>query len=267
MKASLLLLIVPAGLLAQEAYQVQPGDTVLRLGWKYGVNPEAIREANHLRSDSLPVGREIILPITAKHAEPVAPSGPVAIRAIPVVPAAPRVLSTDVKERLLNAARELASLHIQYNEAWTPPGQRIPWRMDCSNTARYLYEAAEGIDLGRTASDQYEFLRRRRRAWGVPVGDDRMPSIEKLRPLLRAGDLLFWENTYRPERHSPITHVMIFLGENGDGRWIMAGSRGRHAGGPNIYPFDPRQPAGGYSFFFGLIHHTGRFIAYGRPVT
>lgn len=277
----------------QRMYQVQPGDTLLRLSWKYSVSPDAIRSLNHLKSDELPVGEKIILPVfEAPRAQPaemparpvqaeILPSSPVlpvrravalppprALALSPPTPS-PRLLpgAPGVRERLLAAARDLAARHIRYNESWTPPGERSPWCMDCSNTSRYLYEVAVGIDLGRTASEQYDFLRGRNRAWEVPMDERHLARIDRLQALLKPGDLLFWENTYRPERRSPITHVMIFLGEDERGRWIMAGSRGRRAGGPDIYPFDPHQPAGGYSLFFGLIHHTGRFVAYGRPVS
>ena len=296
----LLFLVVPAlrGLAEEQAggvYRVRPGDTLLRLSWQYSVSPDAIRDLNHLKSDHLQAGQDILLPISSMRAQPAATAAPVtipapvAIRAEPVqaealptspvlpvrravalpqaVPALIPPPASDVGERLLSAARDLAAQNIRYDEPWTPPGLRSPWRMDCSNTARYLYEVAAGIDLGRTASEQYDSLRQKRRAWSVPMDGQRLVRIDRLQSLLKAGDLLFWENTYRPERRSPITHVMIFLGEDENGRWIMAGSRGSRAGGPNIYPFDPRQPAGGYSFFFGLIHHTGRFVAYGRPVS
>ncbi len=285
-----LLLAIALPALADSTYRVKPGDTVLRLAWEYSISPEAIRRANHLHADDLDAGSYIVLPTSFRRPQPppppATPAAPVVLRATPAeqeaLPASPLLPvrhwaatppqsapapASDVKDRLLAAARELASHHIAYNEAWTPPGQRAPWRMDCSNTARYLYQTAAGIDLGRTAFDQYDFLRRRRRAWSVPLDGRNLARIDQLRALLKAGDLLFWENTYRPDRSSPITHVMIFLGEDEHGRWIMAGSRGHRAGGPDIYPFDPHQPAGGYSVFFGLIHHTGRFVAFGRPVS
>jgi len=270
-----------------QVYRVRPGDTLLRLSWQYSVSPDAIRAVNHLSSDRLPVGRDIILPVFPTAAQPAAEPAPTPIRANPVeaeaiplspalpvrraaavAPAVPGTLQPGpVSERLWSAARELAAHHIAYNEEWIPPGMQSPWRMDCSNTARYLYQAAAGIDLGRTASEQYDLLRQRNRAWSVPMDERRLVRIDRLQSLLKAGDLLFWENTYRPERRSPITHVMIFLGEDENGHWLMAGSRGHRAGGPDIYPFDPHQPAGGYSLFFGLIHRTGRFVAFGRPIS
>ena len=53
----------------------------------------------------------------------------------------------------------------------------------------------------------------------------------------------------------------------------MAGSQtsrggllNRNHSGPDIYVFDPTKPCGGYSTWLGLIHHQGRFCAYGRPL-
>jgi hypothetical protein len=163
-----------------------------------------------------------------------------------------------------SAARDLAARGLRYNERWTPPGEREAWVMDCSNTSRYLYREVAGVDIGRTASDQYYFLRLKKRAWDVPTGWDHLPRIDYLRKHLEPGDLLFWENTYKPVRSPDITHVMVYLGEDADGRWKMAGSQ--ESAGVNIYRFDPLATKGGYSSWFGLVHHEGRFVAFGRPV-
>jgi cell wall-associated NlpC family hydrolase len=162
------------------------------------------------------------------------------------------------------AARELAAHRLRYNERWQPPGEREPWVMDCSNTSRYLYQTVAGLDIGRTASDQYYFLRVKNRAWDVPTGWDHLPRLDFLRKHLEPGDLLFWENTYKPVRHPDITHVMVYLGHDEEGRWQMAGSQA--SAGVSIYRFDPQAPKGGYSSWFGLVHHAGRFVAYGRPL-
>ncbi|MBV9127082.1 MAG: C40 family peptidase [Verrucomicrobia bacterium] len=166
----------------------------------------------------------------------------------------------------LAAARRLANQRIAYNGDWTPPGQRTSWTMDCSNTARWLYQDAAGLELPRTASDQYESLRVAGRLWETPRDDASRPErLDKfLAAHLQPGDLLFWENTYQPVRHPDITHVMIFLGRDAAGRLLMAGSQG--ARGVNIYPFDPHAMKGGYSAWFGLVHRHGRFVAYGRPL-
>lgn len=155
-------------------------------------------------------------------------------------------------------AGETARLsHLPYNGRWTPPGSAAPWVMDCSNTARWLYLAASGQNLPRTASAQYEFLRANRRLWRVKASDTRWRS--RLRP----GDLLFWENTYRPKRKPPVTHVMVYLGRNPDGSMRMAGSQGSR--GVDTYTFRPETPYGGYTWFL-WFKRAGRFVAFGRPL-
>jgi hypothetical protein len=185
----------------------------------------------------------------------------------------PPPASPDWGARFTEIARELASRGLEYDEDWCPPGESHSWSMDCSNTTRYLYKAATGIQLPRTASDQYYYLHLQNKAWDVPHVASGFADCNYLRQNLKAGDLLFWENTYRPERQPPITHVMIFLGTNGRGEWIMAGSQSsrggehnRRHGGPDIYVFNPERPCGGYTTWLGLVHHQGRFCAFGRPL-
>jgi cell wall-associated NlpC family hydrolase len=175
--------------------------------------------------------------------------------------------------RVLTEARTLASHGIGYNQSWRPDGESHSWTMDCSNTSRYLYQVTAGIQLPRTASDQYYYLHLQNKAWDVPTVANGFADCNFLRSNLKPGDLLFWENTYRPDRQPPITHVMIFLGTNEKGQWIMAGSQSSHGGrynphrnGPDVYVFDPTRPSGGYTTWLGLVHHQGRFCAYGRPL-
>jgi len=172
--------------------------------------------------------------------------------------------------KFTQAARTLGDRGIDYNEGWHPPGERTSWVMDCSNTSRWLYKTVAGIALPRTASDQYYYLHQQGKAWDVPADGMGLPDVAYLQRHLKPGDLLFWENTYRPERQPPITHVMVFLGTNERGQWIMAGSQssggehGRRDGGPDVYVFRPSQPCGGYTSWF--VHHKGRFCAFGRPL-
>ncbi|MGH8045901.1 MAG: NlpC/P60 family protein, partial [Chthoniobacterales bacterium] len=109
-----------------------------------------------------------------------------------------------------------SSQNVAYNARWLPPGETQTWVMDCSNTTRWLYREVRGINLPRTASDQYEWLRKRHRLWRG------RPDPKALRKHLRPGDLLFWENTYKPPRKPPVTHVMVYLGTDASGRMMMA---------------------------------------------
>lgn len=150
----------------------------------------------------------------------------------------------------------LAGKNLRYNQAWTPPGQSSAWSMDCSNATRWLHQQVYGIQLPRTASAQYEFFRERgefRRA---------RPDAEKLRQILRPGDLLFWEHTYRPKRKPPVTHVMTYLGRDSAGRMLMVGAQGSR--GLDIYRFDPEVSLGGYRWFL-WFRRESRFIGYARP--
>ncbi len=173
----------------------------------------------------------------------------------------------------MQEAKEISNLGLEYDESWRPPGESHAWAMDCSNTSRYIYKVTTGLDLPRTASDQYYYLHLQNKAWDVPQAANGFADVSYLRDNLKPGDLLFWENTYRPERQPPITHVMVFLGTNEKGQWIMVGSQssrsGLHArrgGGPDIYVFDPQKPSGGYTTWLGLVRHQGRFCAFGRPL-
>jgi LysM repeat protein len=191
-------------------------------------------------------------------------------------PAPDPLITTPANEwggRFLLAARDLGNRGINYDESWRPPGEARSWDMDCSNTARYIYKITTGIQLPRTASDQYYYLHLQNKAWDVPQVSSGFADCNFLRHNLKPGDLLFWENTYKPERQPPITHVMVFLGTNAKGDWIMAGSQtgkggehNRSHGGPDIYVFNPTKPCGGYTAWLGMVHHQGRFCAYGRPL-
>lgn len=163
---------------------------------------------------------------------------------------------TELASIIRDHALYIDSQGIPYNGHWSPPGG-APMRMDCSNTVRYLYGVAASYYLPRTASDQYEQLRKLRRVQRVNAKDKSWQN--KLLP----GDLLFWEHTYRPTRKPPVTHVMIYLGRDADGRMKMAGSQGSR--GVGIYTFSPDVAYGGYNWFL-WFKRPGRFTAYARPL-
>lgn len=133
--------------------------------------------------------------------------------------------------------------------------------MDCSNTTRWAIREVTGEELPRTASDQYRYLQGRGNLVRLP----RRPSDRNrwLNQNLRPGDLLFWEHTYRPRRRPPITHVMIYLGNDPSGQPMMFGAQSSR--GVDVYRFDPDQSMGGYRIWLGLIRREGRFVAVGRP--
>lgn len=156
----------------------------------------------------------------------------------------------------------LQSLGLRYNASARLPGETQPLAMDCSNTARYLIEKTKGVLLPRTASDQYLYLRRHgkvKRAGGFFGG---IPATSWWTKRLKPGDLLFWENTYKPKRKPPVTHVMVYLGPDERGAPLMAGAQ--NSRGVNIYKLQPRAAYGGHGGFLGLFRKKGKLVAYGR---
>ena len=163
---------------------------------------------------------------------------------------------------LLSEAQALAAQKIPYGGTMMPPGESMPWSMDCSNASRYLLQRAHGVELPRTASEQYEFVRREGRIKRVGGLFGGVPATPWWAKRLRPGDLLFWEHTYKPARKPPVTHVMVYLGRDENGDLLMAGAQNSH--GVGIYKLQPRVSYGGHGGFLGLFRKKGRLAAFGR---
>ncbi len=184
------------------------------------------------------------------------------IMAALVLGVAPAWGTTESNTRLQMEAQDLQAQRIRYGAAWVPPGEAAAWSMDCSNASRYLVRQTQGVELPRTASGQYEFVRQRgkvKRVGGLFGGVPDSPWWAKR---LQPGDLLFWEHTYKPRRKPPVTHVMVYLGRGERGELLMAGAQ--NSRGVGIYKLQPRVPYGGHGGFLGLFKKKGRLVAYGR---
>ncbi|MGA0849312.1 MAG: NlpC/P60 family protein [Chthoniobacterales bacterium] len=163
---------------------------------------------------------------------------------------------------LTAAAQSLQAQGISYGGSFVPPGESSSWRMDCSNAARYLVRQTRGIELPRTASEQYNYVRRNGRLKRVGGLFGGVPDTKWWAKRLRPGDLLFWEHTYKPQRKPPVTHVMVYLGRGERGELLMAGSQ--NSRGVGIYKLKPQVPYGGHGGFLGLFKKKGKLVAYGR---
>jgi cell wall-associated NlpC family hydrolase len=181
-------------------------------------------------------------------------------------------LKPDQHQTLVATVRWLAQEGVGYGEAWRLPQEKNAWVMDCSNTTRYLYKRALGMELPRTASDQYYTLWQQGRITAAPVKSDGAVDATALIGQMRSGDLLFWEWTYDIKRTPPVSHVMIYLGRTADGLPKMAGSSSRglgetsQRGGVDVYTFDPNAPMGGVKNMFGQYVRKARFVGFGRPL-
>ena len=202
--------------------------------------------------------------------EPASPTSMVAVIPAAYTPGGPT--QAELQQRFLAETKSLALMGVGYDKDWTPPGQDEAWDMDCSNTSRYLYRKVAGVSMQRTASDQYYDLHQEGRAWDAPLDADGVPDVAWLDSHLRVGDLLFWQNTYKPRRDPAVTHVMIYLGKNSRGQRLMAGSQtaggffNTSGSGPDVYIFKPTASVGGYYKNLGFTHVSGRFVAFGRPL-
>jgi cell wall-associated NlpC family hydrolase len=295
LKLSLLLLTFAAQAQSQNpaslTHQVQLGETLWRIGQRYKVTPDHLRQANGLSTDTIRVGQILTIPTSAPPPPAVEPTviAPVPSEKKPTSSLAPATKTdpssasplntrhssptTELRQKFITATRQLAAQKIGYNQSWAPPESRNALDMDCSNTTRWLYRQVTGLDIGRTASDQYYFLRQKQKAWLIPLQADGQADLAILEKYLRPGDLLFWENTYKPVRNIPITHVAIYLGKNEKGQNIMAasqqaseGENHNPRGGPDIYPFYPHRLAGGYRNWVGSWVARGVLVAFGRPL-
>lgn len=182
-------------------------------------------------------------------------------------------LTEEQHKSLIQTARWISSQGISYGKTWRPPDESTGWVMDCSNTARYIYQKAFGKVIPRTASDQYFELKQKGQFIEAPRNANGEVDTPALLKLLRSGDLLFWEWTYNIKREPPVSHVMVYLGQNEGGIPKMVGSSsrgtgewsGNSSGGVDIYVFRPNGASGGVRGPFGVYIKRGRFIGFGRP--
>jgi cell wall-associated NlpC family hydrolase len=282
MRHGLLLLFLLTGLHAQTWHVVEKGETWYALARRSQCSVEALRSANPGATDLLRIGQKIRLPeasatiptpvpapdrvLRAEAVTPPPTSAPVTPPAVPTPTPTPPLVDPraqrlqEWRDKLKALAMETARRDVDYGDTTRTSEGSVAW--DCSDTVRYVYRRATGLELPRTASDQYVFLAEK---------NVLRRETQNLPSQLQPGDLLFWEHTYRPPRQPPVTHVMIYIGVDPRGRMIMFGSqtgpglkRHNDDGGPDLFVFNPATLSGGYWNFF--IHRRGRFVAYARPL-
>ncbi|HNO23132.1 MAG TPA: NlpC/P60 family protein [Leptospiraceae bacterium] len=185
-----------------------------------------------------------------------------------------RKLTKEEKKKLREIIQSIGKQKISYGKKWKPPGSDTELSMDCSNTAKYLYQVAFGVTLPRSAYDQYDLVSKTGGLHTVPTLADKSVDIEKLKKKLKSGDLLFWIDTHSeiPSDRSPsIGHVMIFLGKTKSGKMKMGGAgtfgKGEYNlnGGVDIYPFNPNDFQGCVKDSSKKCIRNSKFIGFGKP--
>src|SRR5690606_27852789 len=96
--------------------------------------------------------------------------------------------------------------------------------MYCSGIIYYLLQALGQKDAPRQSDQIYFWVKKRGKFYPVKSRTFNSKEFQQLKP----GDLLFWTGTYPVKRKSPISHVMLYLGKNKQGKHLMFGaSNGR----------------------------------------
>ena len=120
--------------------------------------------------------------------------------------------------KLLDDALALTSRNLDYTYGSADPANG---GMDCSGFIYFVLRQNGIEDVPRDASGQYVWVRKAGNFRAVLSRDPDSFELDELAP----GDLLFWSGTYDIERDPPVTHTMIYLGqEKSTGKPIMVGS-------------------------------------------
>ncbi len=163
---------------------------------------------------------------------------------------------------IIRAALDLTKLNLTYLYGSAEPSNG---GMDCSGTIYYLLRQQGFTEVPRDASGQYVWARKNgqffavisRKAGGFEFSD------------LQPGDLLFWSGTYAVDRDPPVTHTMIYLGQQKSRKVpIMWGSSdgrsydGKQRWGVSVFDFtmpkgDPENPAAPRAVFLGYARIPG----------
>jgi len=145
---------------------------------------------------------------------------------------------SDEMLRLLSVIRERAETISTFGLPYVFGGDHpSEGGLDCSGTMKFLLSDIGFPDMPRTSYDQYAWMRKARTLKHSKKIPDHMGGRKGIKP----GDLVFWGGTY--DSGHKVSHVMIYLGQGGDGTHYMFGARGKsmkglHGNGVDIFKLD-----------------------------
>ena len=152
---------------------------------------------------------------------------------------------------LITEALKLTRQNLNYSYGSADPKKG---GMDCSGTIYYLLHSVNQTKVPRQSDQIYTWVLAQGKFFAVKTNSFTSTEFDALKP----GDLLFWTGTYAVERAVPITHVMLYLGVNQQGRRLMFGAsdgrtyQGRQIWGVSIFDFVLPRP-----------ESKARFVGYG----
>lgn len=131
--------------------------------------------------------------------------------------------------------------------------------LDCSGFVQVVFRQAYGVELPDEAGKQYLYLREHGKVWDATTGWK--PSD------LQPGDLIFWSGTHPLNRPSPISHVMIYIGDKTMVGSQNAGKRINAPGnGVGYFRCFPSTPTGNPLVDQEPFRHKMHLYAYGRVI-
>lgn len=137
--------------------------------------------------------------------------------------------NSEPAKKLISLALDLATKNLGYLYGSADPGKK---GMDCSGTIYYLLNKAGIKEVPRSSDLIYQWVKEKGRFYAVTAHELSSLQFAHLRP----GDLLFWSGTYAIKRKLDVTHVMLYLGKNKEGKPLMIGaSNGRTYQGKKVY--------------------------------
>ena len=148
-----------------------------------------------------------------------------------------------------NLVRSAASIIIKERPVYSFGSHKpIVGKYDCSSFVKETALRANLAILPRDSRSQFELLHETGKVW--LKGD---PGWQNLRP----GDLIFFSGTYRHRHSNPISHVMIYAGEN-----QMIGAQ---SSGVGLFDFTPSPPKGSPGADCRSVYGKSTVYAYARP--
>jgi hypothetical protein len=136
---------------------------------------------------------------------------------------------------MIKKAEILSRLNLTYQYSSADPHNK---GMDCSGTIYYLLTTNYKLkNVPRSSDEIFNWVKQNGKLHNVSSNSLNSIDFSQLKP----GDLLFWSGTYQTTSH--ISHVMLYLGKNKQGKRLMFGSsdgrtyQGKKMWGVSLYDF------------------------------
>lgn len=152
-------------------------------------------------------------------------------------------------QNLIEPALKLARQNLNYQFGSADPKNG---GMDCSGTIYYLLRSLGQKDVPRQSDQIYFWVKKRGKFHPVKSRTFGSKEFQQLKP----GDLLFWTGTYPVKRKSPISHVMLYLGKNKQGKPLMFGASNGSYKNKQIWGVSV------FDFYLPSARSKSRFIGY-----